>query len=148
MRSIVRFKKIISLLILSSVFIACEKETTPLTMDDAIRKVERIIKKYPDRGWYASKNIVEPKTVLQYSEWGIVMELPELMHEYVSPDYRAWLIVLGEEITNTTVKSRECLHLFVNVNTGKYEQVWLDGRVILEWGSDPFSRFSESTGGQ
>lgn len=132
-------KKIIMFLAIISI-IACEKEPQTLTMDEAIKKVERVIKKYPNRDVYASKSIVEPGTVLQYSMFGIKWELSELIHEYVSPNYPAWLIVLSED-TSESLDSYDCLHLFVNSTTGKYEQVWLDGRVILEWGFDPYSSF-------
>lgn len=133
-------KRIVVLFVAIIAIVACEKESQILTMDEAVKKVEKIIKKYPDRGWYASKNIIEPNTVLQYSKYGMIWDHSELMHEYVSPGYKAWLIVLGEEISSSSFESYDCLHLFVNASTGKYEQVWLDGRVILEWGSDPYSR--------
>ena len=121
---------------------ACQKDTFPLTMDGAIKKVEKIIEKYPDRDWYASKNPISPSTVLQYSSLGVVWDRPELMNEYVSPPYKAWLIVLAEDPSGGP-DSEECLHLFVDADTGKVEQVWLHGRVIVEWGSDPFSRSLE-----
>ena len=119
---------------------ACQKDTFPLTMDGAIKKVEKIIEKYPDRDWYASEYPISPRTVLQYSSLGVVWDRPELMNEYVSPPYKAWLIVLAEDPYGGP-DSEKCLHLFVDADTGKVEQIWLNGRVIVEWGSDPFSRW-------
>lgn len=125
---------------------ACQKETFPLTMDAAIKKVEKVIKQYPNRDWFASKSIIEPGTVLKYSKFGQLWDDPELIHEYVSPNYRAWLvvIVMDPSINGTD----ECLHLFVDADTGNYTEVWLKGQVIVEWGSTPFSRAAQSSGGK
>ena len=68
---------------------ACQKDSFPLTMDAAIKKVEKVIKQYPNRDWFASKSIIEPGTVLKYSKFGQLWDDPELIHEYVSPNYRA-----------------------------------------------------------
>lgn len=135
-------KRLIWIMLATTMLSACQKETFPLTMDAAIKKVEKIIEKYPDREWYASKHPISPGTVLPYSYLGVVWDRPELMNEYVSPPYKAWLIVLAEDPYGGP-DSDKCLHLFVNADTGTVEQVWLLGRVIIEWGSDPYSRFLE-----
>lgn len=131
-------KRLIAFFITLLALTACQKETFPLTMDAAIKKVERIIKQYPNRDWYASKNIIAPETVLQYSRFGILWDNPELIHEYVSPDFRAWLVVIGEDISVNSAS--ECLHLFINADTGDYTEVVLNGMAIVEWGSTPYSR--------
>jgi len=135
-------KRLLWIMLAVAMLSACQKETFPLTMEDAIMKVSNIIDKYPDRDWYASKYPLEPATALQYSFLGVVYDRPALMHDYVSPGYRAWLIVLAEDQSGGP-DSEDCLHLFVNADSGKVEQVWLHGRVIVEWGSDPYSRYLE-----
>lgn len=119
--------------------LACEKESRILTMDEAVKRAEKIIKKYPARAWYASKNILEAGTVLHYSQFGISFDEPGMMQEYTSPDYNAWLVMLGEDFSGLQPDFK-CLHIFINAETGRTEQVWLDGQAIVEWGSDPFSR--------
>lgn len=137
-------KRLIVLCVAMVALVACEKEPHILTMDDAVRKVQSVIKAHPNRDWYASKSIVEPGTVLQYSFAGVSWDAPERMHEFISPDYRAWLIVLAEDYSLNSLEQYDCLHLFVNAETGKYEQLWLSGRAVLDWGSDPYSRYLES----
>ena len=126
---------------------ACQKEESfPLTMDAAIKKVEKIIKQYPNRDWFASKDIIEPDTVLKYSKFGQLWDDPELIHEYTSPNYRAWLVVI---VMDPSVDGTdECLHLFVNVDTGEYTEVWLKGQAIVEWGSTPYSRLNQTQDGK
>ena len=125
---------------------ACQKDSFPLTMDAAIKKVEKVIKQYPNRDWFASKSIIEPGTVLKYSKFGQLWDDPELIHEYVSPNYRAWLVVI---VMDPSVNGTdECLHLFVDADTGHYTEVWLKGQAIVEWGSTPFSRAAQSNGGK
>lgn len=132
-------KRLIVLLLTLAALTSCQKEESfPLTMDAAIKKVEKIIKQYSDRDWYASKDIIKPGTVLQYSTFGGHWDDPEMMHEYVSPDYRAWLVMIAEDPTLDSPD--ECLHLFIDADTGNYTEVWLKGQAIVEWGSTPFSR--------
>ena len=140
-------KRLIALLMTLAALTACQKEESfPLTMDAAIKKVEKIIKQYPNRDWFASKDIIEPGTVLKYSKFGQLWDDPELIHEYVSPNYRAWLVVI---VMDPSVNGTdECLHLFVDADTGNYTEVWLKGQAIVEWGSTPFSRAAQSNGGK
>lgn len=126
---------------------ACQKDSFPLTMDTAIKKVEKIIKQYPSRDWYASKSIIAPETVLQYSQFGKLWDDPEMIHEYVSPNYRAWLVVIAED-NNYDAAPDECLHLFIDADTGEYSKVWLKGMAIVEWGSTPYSRAMQSNSGK
>lgn len=126
--------------------ISCEKESEsfPLTMDGAVAKVEKVMKKYSGCNWYASKNIIEPSTVIQYSFNGKVSEdSPDAVHDYISPDFRSWLVML-DMVKNPNellgvVQGR--LWIFVNVDTGEYEEDWVDGMPVIEWGSDPVSRY-------
>ena len=135
-------KRLIALFMTLVALTACQKDSFPLTMDAAIKKVEKVIKQYPNRDWFASKSIIEPGTVLKYSKFGQLWDDPELIHEYVSPNYRAWLVVI---VMDPSVNGTdECLHLFVDADTGNYTEVWLKGQVIVEWGSTPFSRAMQS----
>lgn len=139
-------KRLIALFMTLVALTACQKDSFPLTMDAAIKKVEKVIKQYPNRDWFASKSIIEPGTVLKYSKFGHLWDDPELIHEYVSPNYRAWLVVI---VMDPSVNGTdECLHLFVNADTGNYTEVWLKGQAIVEWGSTPFSRAAQSNGGK
>ena len=142
-----RMKRLIALLITLVALTACQKDSFPLTMDTAIKKVEKIIKQYPSRDWYASKSIIAPETVLQYSQFGKLWDDPEMIHEYVSPNYRAWLVVIAED-NNFDSAPNECLHLFIDADTGKYSEVWLKGMAIVEWGSTPYSRAMQSNSGK
>lgn len=141
-----RMKRLIALFMTLVALTACQKDSFPLTMDAAIKKVEKVIKQYPNRDWFASKSIIEPGTVLKYSKFGQLWDDPELIHEYVSPNYRAWLVVI---VMDPSVNGTdECLHLFVDADTGDYTEVWLKGQAIVEWGSTPFSRAAQSNGGK
>ena len=126
---------------------SCQKENRPLTMTAAIKKVDKVIRRYPDRDWYASKETIAPGTILQYSRWGKHWDDPELMHEYVSPDYCAWLVMIGEN-QSLDAAPDECLHLFIDADSGEYLEVWLKGQAIVEWGSTPYSRASGQQDGQ
>ena len=140
-------KRLIALFMTLVALTACQKDSFPLTMDAAIKKVEKVIKQYPNRDWFASKSIIEPGTVLKYSKFGQLWDDPELIHEYVSPNYRAWLVVIATDESYDSSPD-ECLHLFVDADTGNYTEVWLKGQAIVEWGSTPFSRASQSNGGK
>ncbi len=137
-------KRLIALFITLVALTACQKDSFPLTIDSAIKRAEKILKQYPGRDWYASKNIVAPETVLQYSQFGKLWDDPRMIHEYVSPNYRAWLVMLAED--SSFESADECLHIFIDAYTGDYSQVWLKGQVIVEWGSTPFSRAMQSKG--
>lgn len=134
-----RMKRLIALFVTLVALTACQKDSFPLTMDTAIKKVEKIIKQYPSRDWYASKSIIAPETVLQYSQFGKLWDNPEMIYEYVSPNYRVWLVVIAED-NNYDSAPYECLHLFIDADTGEYSEVWLKGMAIVEWGSTPYSR--------
>ena len=139
-------KRLIVLFMTLVALTACQKDSFPLTMDTAIKKVEKIIKQYPSRDWYASKSIIAPETVLQYSQFGKLWDDPEMIHEYVSPNYRAWLVVI---VSDSSIHGTdECLHLFVDADTGNYSEVWLKGQAIVEWGSTPYSRAMQSNSGK
>lgn len=139
-------KKLIALFVALAALAACQKETLtfPLTMDAAIKQVDKALKQYPNMDWYASKGIIEPGTVLQYSRYGKLWDIPEMIHEYVSPDYRSWLVVLVQTYHSSDpvpeTPDDECLHFFIDADTGKYLEVWLEGQAIVEWGSTPISR--------
>ena len=139
-------KRLIALLMTLVALTACQKDSFPLTMDTAIKKVEKVLKQYPNRDWFASKDIIAPGTVLQYSQFGKLWDNPELIHEYVSPDYRAWLVVIAQ--VPSIDSTDECLHLFIDADTGEYSEVWLKGMAIVEWGSTPYSRSVQSKGGK
>ena len=139
-------KRLITLFISLVALTACQKDSFPLTMGTAIKKVEKIIKQYPGRDWYASKSIIAPETVLQYSEFGKLWDDPEMIHEYVSPNYRAWLVVIASDPSINGTE--ECLHLFIDADTGEYTEVWLKGMAIVEWGSTPYSRAMQSNSGK
>ena len=139
-------KRLIVLFMTLVALTACQKDSFPLTMGTAIKKVEKIIKQYPGRDWYASKSIIAPETVLQYSQFGKLWDDPEMIHEYVSPNYRAWLVVIMSD--SSINGTDECLHLFVDADTGNYTEVWLKGQAIVEWGSTPYSRAMQSNQGK
>ena len=139
-------KRLIVLFMTLVALTACQKDSFPLTMDTAIKKVENIIKQYPGRDWYASKSIIAPETVLQYSEFGKLWDDPEMIHEYVSPYYRAWLVVIASDPSINGTE--EGLHLFIDADTGEYTEVWLKGMAIVEWGSTPYSRAMQSNSGK
>ena len=87
-----KIELLISLMLLLFGVNACQKDTFPLTMDMAIEKVEGVISQYPGRDWFASRDIIEPGTVLNYSLFGVIWDDPEMISQYVSPNFRAWLV--------------------------------------------------------
>lgn len=148
MMSWMKVKNIVVILMLVVAMTACQKETYPLTMEAAIKKAEKVIRRYPNCDWYASKNVLEPCTTLLYSKFGILWDRPELINEYVSPNFRAWLVAIVEIETDIASAPEKCLHLFIDADTGHYEEVWLKGMAIVEWGSTPFSRAMQMQSGE
>ena len=57
-------KRLIALFMTLVALTACQKDSFPLTMDAAIKKVEKVIKQYPNRDWFASKSIMSRRIIV------------------------------------------------------------------------------------
>ena len=113
--------------------ISCQKEPScdydfPLSQTDAVKVVKSITNKYQDRDLFISKEIIRSASVLKYSELGGPSESYSTL---TSPGFDAWLIVICPD--RNVNGPCEQIHLFVNVNNAKYEQIKVEGQVIVEW---------------
>ena len=103
---------------------------------DALKIVEPITSKYPDRWVDISNSIIPANTSIAYNNLGEYLDVDNLSY-LLSPDYDSWLLSLG--CNQSFLGKQEVLHLFVNVNTGEFKEVYLEGRAIVEW---DYSRYT------
>ena len=97
---------------------------------DALKIVEPITNKYPDRWVDVSDKVIPAGTVLEYSSLGIKMDLDSVF-TLQSPEYESWLVVLGPDPKANG--GQEQSHYFINTSSGEYCEQKVVGRVIVEW---------------
>lgn len=97
---------------------------------DALKIVEPITNKYPDRWVDISDSIIPAKTSIAYNTIGYPLEIDDLSY-CTSPEFDSWLIVVG--FNPNSLGKQTLLHLFVNTLTGEIIEYWLDGKAIVQW---------------
>ena len=140
------YKNIIKWFLTPFVFImlslgSCEKmapyhdDGSEVTAAEAMEIVRPIIQKYAEEGrfWSISKNPIPGKTTLNYGPLGIFDPTSDQCGTFKSPSFRAWLIMISPDgMINGS--SYEALCLFVNILTGEYVEINIDGEVSgIEW---------------
>ena len=136
------FKNLIATFVLIMVLLAsCEKMTpyhedgSEITAAEAVELVKPIIQKYAEEGrfWLISKNPISPHTTLRYGPLGIYYPGSNYTGSFKSPNYKAWLLVIRPDM-RINGSPYESLCLFINVSTGKYTEVTIDGEPSgIEW---------------
>lgn len=120
---------------------SCEKkepgneENYNITAAEAVEIVTPILDKYSEeqRFWLISKNPIPANTTLKYGQFGYYDPHSEYCGKFKSPNYKAWLIMIGPDARiNGSVYGT--VNLFVDVNTGEYEEIRADGEISdIEW---------------
>lgn len=101
-----------------------------ISKEEVLEIIKPVIDKYPDRWVNISKNIVPAKSHIQYCPYGVVFDGEE-PSKIVSPDYDAWVAVIGPDARLNG--PQEQLHLFINAISGKWTETTLWGQAILDW---------------
>ena len=97
---------------------------------DALKIVEPITSKYPDRTVFISDQLIPADTEIAYNMLGHVMDIDDLSY-YKTPEFDSWLILIeGDE---SIMGEQPILHLFVDAQTGQYTEVELRGKAIVGW---------------
>ena len=105
-------------------------EGIDITAAEAVEIVGPILDKYSGkyRPWFISKDPIPAKTTLKYGPLGMYDPSSEDCGKFKSPNYKAWLIMIGPDARiNGYVAGT--VNLFVDVNTGKYEDFCVDGQI-------------------
>lgn len=147
-------KKIVSVLLMGTMaFMSCQKErelmnnvpfeplsrsidsafggqTPHISKEEALKIVEPITSKYSDRWVDISDEIIPAGTRIAYNTMGHQLDIDDLSY-CLSPDFDSWLLVIDNDASITG--SHRHIHFFVNVMTGEYLTVELEGRAIIEW---------------
>ena len=105
-------------------------DTVRISKWDAMKIVEPITSKYPDRWVDISNEIIPAGTRIAYNETGHFMDIDDLSY-YDSPDFDSWLLVIESDLSIMGLQSQT--HIFVNTSTGEFTTIDLDGRAIVEW---------------
>ena len=104
--------------------------TPHISKEEALKIVEPITSKYPDRWVDISNEIILAGTEISYNQLGHVIEVDDISY-ITSPTFDAWLIVIG--FNPTYLGKQELLHIFVSVETGEISEQWVNGKAIVEW---------------
>lgn len=104
--------------------------TPHISKEDALKIVEPITSKYPDRWVDISDEIIPAGTRIAYNTLGHQLDIDDRSY-CLSPDYDSWLLVIDNDASITG--SHRHIHLFVNIVSGEYSTMELEGRAIIEW---------------
>ena len=113
----------------------CHEEDYNITAAEAVEIVTPILDKYSEehRFWLISKDPIPAKTTLKYGPFGMYDPSSENCGKFRSPNYKAWLIMIGPD-SRINGYVAGTVNLFVDVNTGEYEEIRADGQISdIEW---------------
>ena len=113
----------------------CHEEDYNITAAEAVEIVTPILDKYSEehRFWLISKDPIPAKTTLKYGPFGMYDPSSENCGKFKSPNYKAWLIMIGPD-SRINGYVAGTVNLFVDVNTGKFEDFCVDGEISgIEW---------------
>ena len=115
----------------------CHEEDYNITAAEAVEIVTPILDKYSEeqRFWLISKDPIPARTTLKYGQFGYYDPSSKSSGKFKSPNYKAWLImIMPDARINGSVYGT--VNIFVNVKTGEYEEICVDGQVSgIEWGN-------------
>ena len=116
--------------------ITSQSDSIIISKWDALKIVEPITSKYPDRWVDISNDVISANTRIAYNPLGHIREIDDLSY-YTSPDNDAWLLVLEGDLS--IMGTQPITHIFVNAVTGKYDTVELNGRAIVDWDTSRYN---------
>lgn len=115
---------------------SASKQYTPhIGKEEALKIVGPITSKYPDRWVDISDEIIPAGTRIAYNTMGHQMDVDD--KSYIqSPSYDSWLLVIDKD---AAILDRQYqIHIFVDVNSGGYSTIELEGRAIIDWDSSRY----------
>ena len=113
-----------------SEMLTSKPDTNIISKWDALKIVEPITSKYPDRWVDISNDIIPAGSTIAYNMLGHVMEIDDRSY-ITSPDFDSWLLVVGYD--PSFLGKQNLLHLFVNIESGDIIERWIEGRAIVDW---------------
>lgn len=131
--------------------VSCEKmepyhdDGSDITAAEAVEIVKPLIHKHADEGWFwrISKSPVPARSTLKYGPFGNYDPSSKSCGTFKSPGYKAWLVFFWNGLVDGA--SNEGVCLFVDIRTGKYEEIPIKGQVSgIEWDAS-FSVIEEDT---
>ena len=103
----------------------------------SVELIQPLIDQYAADGrfWLVSKHPIPANKILKYGPFGNYDPTSEYSGTIQSPNFTAWLIYIsGDGKINGSEK--EALCIFINVLTGEYKKIAIDGQVCdIEWDS-------------
>lgn len=147
-------KRIVSVLLMGTMaFMSCQKErklmndvplepltrsidsalgghTPHISKKEALKIVEPITSKYPDRWVDISDEIIPAGTRIAYNTVGHLMDVDDCSY-CLSPGYDSWLLVIDNDLAVSGKEQH--IHIFVDVESGVYSTMELKGRAIIGW---------------
>lgn len=122
---------------------ALKEATHIINKKDALRIVEPITNKYPDRWVDISNEIIPAGARIEYSIYGVRSKAEGALF-FDSPQYDSWLLLIGPDTSINGCQT--LLHLFVNIQTGEVSELWIDGMAVIEWDTsrDIFNKSEDS----
>lgn len=105
-------------------------DTIKISKWDALKIVEPITSRYPDRWVEISNELIPAETKIEYSTSGLKANEDAALF-FESPGYDSWLLVVGPDVTMNN--SEALLHLFVDIESGEITDKWIEGMAVVEW---------------
>ena len=101
-----------------------------ISKEEALHIVEPISKKYPDRWIDVSDTLIPAGTMIAYNSVGHELDVEDCDY-FLSPNYDSWLLVIENDVSVTGTQHH--IHIFVNVESGEYSAVNINGRALVKW---------------
>lgn len=98
--------------------------------EEAMRIAEPIIQRYPNRWVDISNDIVPANTKIAYNAMGHELDIEDRSY-CISPDFDSWLLVIGKD--KSILGVQRMVHVFVDVESGRYVTMELEGRANIDW---------------
>ena len=142
------------MMVILMMLVSCEKmdmgspyheDGSDITAAEAVEIVRPIIHKYAEEGrfWSISRNPIPANTKLKYGPLGNYDPSSKNSGTFRSPKYKAWLIEIRPD-SRINGSGQGSLIIFINVITGKYEEIDIDGEMSdIEW-DESFYRITDS----
>ena len=113
-----------------SIYSTSGDNTSRISKEEALKIAEPVTGKYPDRWVDISNEIIPAGTRIAFNMMGHQLDIDDRSY-CQSPNYDSWLLVIDNDVS---VSGREQLiHIFVDVESGVYSTMELEGRAIVEW---------------
>lgn len=134
-------KKLLFSILFVLLLISCEKmdpyheDGSEITAAEAVELMRPIIEQHCEDGRFflISKTPIPARKLLKYGEFGEYNPASRFSGTFRSPNFKAWLIAFGpDRAINGSM--HEQLHLFVDVKTGEYTEIYVEGLACeIEW---------------